>query len=57
MNYAEFEASLDLLLGDERLRSLLGRRGQAYVARHYTWERVLDHYLRLIDWVADNPWW
>ena len=57
MNYAEFEASLDLLLGDERLRSLLGQRGQAYVARHYTWERVLDHYLRLIDWVADNPWW
>jgi glycosyltransferase involved in cell wall biosynthesis len=56
MNYPVFEASLDLLLGDERLRSLLGRRGQAYVAQYYAWERVLEQYVRLLNWVVDNPW-
>jgi len=47
-NYEEFEASLGLLLGDERLRAVLGDNGFAYVQRNYAWPIVIGKYEKLI---------
>lgn len=57
LNYAEFEASLELLLSDRRLRQLLGQKGKQYVRHNYTWERVIDKYCRLLAEVVHTPWW
>lgn len=42
--YAEFEAALELLLHDARLRATLGARGRAYVVENYRWDHVIDLY-------------
>jgi glycosyltransferase involved in cell wall biosynthesis len=57
LDYAEFEASLELLLGDRSLRQLLGQKGKQYVRRNYTWERVILKYHRLLAEVVHAPWW
>ena len=46
--YAEFEAAVDLLVGDAELRRTLGERGRAYVESRYRWDDVLDHTERLL---------
>jgi glycosyltransferase involved in cell wall biosynthesis len=43
----EFVESLQLLVGDDRLRSALGRNGVDYVREHYRWDVVLGKYERL----------
>ena len=42
--YAEFEAALDMLLGDPALRAALGARGRAYVEARYAWDPLLARY-------------
>jgi glycosyltransferase involved in cell wall biosynthesis len=42
--YAEFEAALDLIVGDAALRERLADAGRRFVERHYAWDRVLDTY-------------
>ncbi len=56
-DYAEFEAALELLLGNQRLRQAMALRGPAYVRRHYTWAQVLEKYQSMIDQVARSAWW
>ena len=57
LNYPEFEASLEFLLRNRRLREALGRRGKRYVKRTYTWEQVTEKYSRLLTETVQNPWW
>ena len=38
--YAEFAEGLRLLLEQDQLRASLGRQGQAYVEREYSWETI-----------------
>ena len=40
--FAEFEAALDLLIGDPSLADRLGNSGYEYVNKQYRWDRVLD---------------
>jgi glycosyltransferase involved in cell wall biosynthesis len=47
--FPEFEAAIDLLLGDPGLCHDLGVRGRMYVERRYPWDTVLDHYEHLLD--------
>ena len=42
--YAEFEAGLDRLMGDDNLRQLLGQRGRTHVDQHLAWPVVLTRY-------------
>ncbi len=51
----EFDIALDLLARDNKLRSVLGRNGQAYVRDNYTWDRVLDKYVRLFKALTSWP--
>jgi glycosyltransferase involved in cell wall biosynthesis len=50
--YREFEAVLDRLLADEKLRRLLGERGRAYVERHYDWPVLIARYARFLTEVV-----
>ena len=48
--YHDFrEWSAALSIADEGTKQALGRQGQAYVQRCYSWERVERHYLALLD--------
>lgn len=50
--YAQFEAVLDRLLGDESLASTLARRGRAYVDTHYRWPILIERYGAFLEAVA-----
>ena len=47
--FAEFEAAVDLLLGDRGVAALLGESGRAYVEVNYDWEVVLDGFEETLD--------
>lgn len=42
--YAEFEAVMDRLLGDDDLRASLGQSGRRYVLKEYSWDAVLKRF-------------
>ena len=50
--YAEFEAAVDRLTGDDDLHADLARRGRAYVEANYRWPTVVDRYRSLLERVA-----
>ena len=49
-NFQEWRAAMEVV--DEGTKRTLGRQGQAYVQRRYSWERVERDYLALLD--AEN---
>lgn len=51
-NGREFAAALGLLLGDARLRKVLGENGYAYVRKNYAWPKVMTKYERLFQFLA-----
>ncbi len=53
--FGEFEAVVDRLYEDERLRDRLGERGRAYVDRWFRWPRVIDRYAAFVESVAGRP--
>ncbi|MBW3557846.1 MAG: glycosyltransferase family 4 protein, partial [Actinobacteria bacterium] len=53
--FAEFEASVDLLLGTPGLAGRLGEAGRRYVERRYDWPKVLEDYERLLGRVCRLP--
>jgi len=48
-NYAEFRATLSLLLQQVNIRERLGTSGKNFVKRFYTWDRIELQYLQLAD--------
>jgi glycosyltransferase involved in cell wall biosynthesis len=53
--YQEFEAILDLLLSDERLRRRLGENGRRYVEANFTWELVTERFLEAVQAFSRLP--
>ncbi|MEY2497393.1 MAG: hypothetical protein QOD12_949 [Verrucomicrobiota bacterium] len=47
-NFGEWSAALSI--ADEDMKKALGRQGQAYVRRCYSWERVEHDYLTLLNY-------
>jgi glycosyltransferase involved in cell wall biosynthesis len=52
--FAEFEAALDRLVGDERLRAVLAGRGRRYVEANFAWPNLLERYERFVTKVAER---
>jgi glycosyltransferase involved in cell wall biosynthesis len=51
--FAEFEAAVDLMLGDPGLARAMGESGRRYVEANYDWQAVMDRYERFLAWVAE----
>ena len=47
--FAEFEAALEMVSGDEAVRKRLGNAGRAYVEKRYQWDTVIDRYETLLE--------
>jgi glycosyltransferase involved in cell wall biosynthesis len=47
--YAEFREALALLLDSADLREALGRNGRKYYGDNYTWDRIEDKYLAILN--------
>ncbi len=47
--YARFEAAVDRLVGDARLRRELGERGRLYVEENFRWPTVVERYARFLE--------
>ena len=43
----EFTEALRLLVGDHRLRAILGRHGREYIRTHYRWDVILAKYEKM----------
>ncbi len=50
--FGEFEAVVDRLSRDGRLRDRLGGRGRDYVDRWFRWPRVIDRYAAFVESVV-----
>lgn len=50
--YAEFEASVDLLVADSGARATLARRGRSYVDQWFRWPQLIDRYAMFIESVV-----
>jgi glycosyltransferase involved in cell wall biosynthesis len=48
-SYEEFEAALDIILKDSKLRKILGTNGLNYVRDNYSWPRVIEKYAKLFN--------
>jgi glycosyltransferase involved in cell wall biosynthesis len=48
LDFAEFEAGLDMVLGNEKLALAMGQSGRAYVDENYQWDVVLSRYEKLL---------
>ncbi|HVA44058.1 MAG TPA: glycosyltransferase family 4 protein [Acidimicrobiales bacterium] len=46
--FGEFEAAVELVIGNPSLGDRLGRSGRRYVEAHYRWEEVTTRYERLL---------
>ena len=53
-SYATFEVILDRLIGDERLRAMLGKRGSDYVASTFDWPVLIRRYERFLCEVIER---
>ncbi len=51
----EFAAALDRLLDDRALAGALGRNGQEYFTRHYSWPVIERKYVDMFDRLASEP--
>ncbi|HET7489698.1 MAG TPA: glycosyltransferase family 4 protein [Acidimicrobiales bacterium] len=52
--FPEFEAALDLLVGDEALAARLGAAGRAHAEANHGWGTVLDRYEHLVEAVSST---
>ena len=47
--YGSFEAVVDRLVGDERLRAVLASQGAGYAQRHFAWPKIISRYRRFLE--------
>lgn len=48
-NYDEFEEAFILLLSSLKLRKAMGENGRQYFQDHYTWAKIENKYLKIMD--------
>lgn len=48
-NYREFLEVFRLILGEPKLRDVMGKNGKEYFERHYTWDVIENKYLAILD--------
>lgn len=54
-DYEEFRECLKLMLSSETLRDKMGENGKRYVEENYSWKKVEEKYLRLLEGLSSGP--
>ena len=55
-NYDEFKECLNFLLSNDGLREEMGDNGKKYVEENYSWDKVEEKYLRLVENLQVKFW-
>lgn len=53
-NYSEFAGTVDLLLSDSRLRTVLGNNGLHYIQQNYSWEKIISKYEKMFGFLGSK---
>ncbi|MPM78188.1 hypothetical protein SDC9_125199 [bioreactor metagenome] len=48
-NYDEFEACLDTLLENDKMRKAMGKNGMKFVLQNYSWESIENKYVSILQ--------
>ena len=48
MNYYEFEATVDYILNNKEVADAMGKNGHDYVMKHFSWDIIVDKYVRFL---------
>lgn len=52
----EFAEVVNLLISDEELSKRLGENGKKFVENYYTWDKVINKYLKMIEFIVSEKW-
>jgi glycosyltransferase involved in cell wall biosynthesis len=52
----EFAEVVHFIIKNEEVSLKLGENGKKFVENHYTWEKVIQKYLRTIEFIVENKW-
>jgi glycosyltransferase involved in cell wall biosynthesis len=52
-NYQEFSMCLNLMLENNPMYNQMGENGEKYISYYYTWDKVIDKYVNLIESITD----
>lgn len=55
-NKEEFAEVLNLIIKDEELSKKLGENGKRFVENYYTWDKVVEKYLKMIEFIVKEKW-
>lgn len=55
-NKEEFAEAVQLIIKNDEISLKLGENGKRFVDNYYTWEKVIQKYLKEIEFVAENKW-
>jgi len=55
-NKEDFAEVVHFIIKNEGISSKLGENGKRFVDNYYTWEKVIQKYLKTIEFVLENKW-
>ncbi len=55
-NKEDFAEVVHFIIKNEEVSSKLGENGKRFVDNYYTWEKVIQKYLKTIEFVLENKW-
>jgi glycosyltransferase involved in cell wall biosynthesis len=55
LDYPSFAEGLDLILGDSQLKERMGQAGRSYVLENYSWPKITQNYMGLIEKLCSEP--
>ena len=53
-NYFEFKEALEYILNNKKIYEKMGEKGRAFYEENYTWNRIVEKYLKLIEKVGNR---
>lgn len=55
-NKEEFAEVVNLIISNEELSKRLGENGKKFVENYYTWDKVINKYLKMIEYIVREKW-
>ncbi len=55
-NREEFAEVVNLIIKNEEISKKLGENGKRFVENYYTWDKVIEKYLKMIEFIVKEKW-